>query len=159
MTETLLWLLAIEAIGIVSFPIVFYLLPTLKDYGFFITKPLGLLIFGYLAWVISQTEMLPINQSTLLILIVISLICFAIFVKANFSSIRSFLSNRWKLIVVTELVFLIFFIGWTLYRAFDPAINQHAGLPFPGRPGCNQQWQKMLGCGVRPRGMGSLLQR
>ena len=123
MSEILLWLLAIESIGIVTFPIGFYLFPALKDHGFFIAKPLGLLIFGYLAWVISQANIVPINQLTLLILVVISLACFTVFVKINFSLLRSFLSDRWKFMLATELIFLLFFIAWTIYRVFDPPLT------------------------------------
>ena len=34
-----------------------------------------------------------------------------------------FLKRRWRLIAVSELIFLAFFIGWTLFRAYDPAID------------------------------------
>tara|TARA_B100001123_G_scaffold66172_1_gene73577 strand:+ start:3975 stop:6281 length:2307 start_codon:yes stop_codon:yes gene_type:complete len=123
MSDILLWLIAIELIGAVTFPLGFYLLPTLKDHGFYITKPLGLLIFGYLTWAVSQLKIVPINQLSLLIMIVMAISFFAVFIKLNFSALKLFFSERWKFLLATELIFLLFFIAWTIYRIFDPSIN------------------------------------
>ena len=53
------WLLTVEAIGIAAFPIAYALLPRLRDRGYSVTKPLGILILGYLAWILSVLHIVP----------------------------------------------------------------------------------------------------
>ena len=46
MLNFIVWLLAIEAIGLAAFPICHYLFPSLKDRGYSISKAFGLLVIG-----------------------------------------------------------------------------------------------------------------
>ena len=43
MTDVVLWILAVEAVGLAAFPICFFLFPSLSDRGFGISKPLGII--------------------------------------------------------------------------------------------------------------------
>ena len=41
----------------------------------------------------------------------------------NFDDLRDFITREWRTIVIAEAIFLVFFIGWTLFRSYDPFIN------------------------------------
>ena len=64
MLNVLVWLVAIEAVGLAAFPLCYYLFPRLRDRGISISKPLGLLLIGYLSWILSVLHVLPSVQIT-----------------------------------------------------------------------------------------------
>ena len=41
----------------------------------------------------------------------------------NFDDLRDFIVREWRTILIAEAIFLVFFIGWTLFRSYDPFIN------------------------------------
>jgi len=47
------WWLILEIIGFTALPIASYICRNLKDYGYSISKPLGLLLLTYISWIIS----------------------------------------------------------------------------------------------------------
>ena len=51
MLHALTWLLAIELLGALTFPLTFLLLHRLPDRGFSVTRPVALLLVSYLLWV------------------------------------------------------------------------------------------------------------
>ena len=71
MTEVILWLVAIETIGLITFPICFFLFRKLKDRGYGISKPLGLLVLAYISWITSSAQLVPSTQLTIGVFIVI----------------------------------------------------------------------------------------
>ena len=71
MLDVLLWLIAVEAAGLVAFPLCYYLLPRLADRGYSVSKPLGILVLGYLSWILSVLHILPAVQATLVALFLI----------------------------------------------------------------------------------------
>src|SRR5204863_375705 len=53
MIEVLQWLLVVELFGLALLPVSALLFPHWPDQGFFSAKVLGLLVVGYLTWVLS----------------------------------------------------------------------------------------------------------
>ncbi|MDA1188863.1 MAG: DUF2298 domain-containing protein, partial [Chloroflexi bacterium] len=117
------WLITTYAIGLVAFPFVYLLLPRLRDRGYSISKPFGILLLGYLSWILSSAHIVPnVRIGIVGLLIVLGSISVWVFWRRR-SEILDFAKREWALILVTELIFLALFIGWTVYRAFDPSIN------------------------------------
>ena len=54
MGETLSWWLAVEAIGLVAFPLVYLFFPRLPDRGYAFTKVFGILVVGYVFWILGS---------------------------------------------------------------------------------------------------------
>ena len=65
MVNVLYWLLVIELIGLVAFPLAFALLPRLTDRGYSVAKPLGLLLLSWFMWVLGSLHLVPTNPYTL----------------------------------------------------------------------------------------------
>ena len=41
----------------------------------------------------------------------------------NLDELRDFITREWRTLVIAEAIFLVFFIGWALFRSYDPFIN------------------------------------
>ena len=123
MSDILLWLITVEIIGLAAFAPAYFLLPKLADRGWGLSKPLGILIVGYIAWILSTLRLVPSVRLTLLVIVIILVALAAALFYARRDEIIAFIKREWRLLAAAELVFLAFFALWTLFRAFDPAIN------------------------------------
>ena len=123
MSDVLLWLITVEIIGLAAFAPAYFLLPKLADRGWGISKPLGILVVGYAAWILSVLRVVPSVRLTLLALVVILVIGAAALFYLRRDEVIAFVRREWRLLLAAELVFLAFFALWALFRASDPAIN------------------------------------
>ncbi|MBM3944343.1 MAG: hypothetical protein FJ317_02505 [SAR202 cluster bacterium] len=123
MLNFLWWLIASYAISLAAFPIAYYLFPRLKDRGYTVSRPLGLLIIGYLSWILSVAHILPaVRISAIFLLLAMGAASAWLFWRKR-DEILAFVSRERRLLLATEAVFLVVFIGWAVYRAFDPYIS------------------------------------
>ena len=123
MLNVLLWLVTVEIIGIAVFPLAYFLLPRLSDRGYGLSKPLGILLIGYAAWILSVLHLVPSLRITLVGLVLLVAASSGALAYLHREELTAFVKRRWRLIAVTEIVFLVFFLGWVLFRSYDPAIN------------------------------------
>ena len=122
MLDALRWLITVELIGLAAFPLAFYLLPRLADRGFTLSKPLGILLVSYLFWLLGLAH-IPTVQPIAIALVLLLAALSAYIAHRNFDDLRDFITREWRTIVIAEAIFLVFFIGWTLFRSYDPFIN------------------------------------
>ena len=122
MLDALRWLITVELIGLAAFPLAFYLLPRLADRGFTLSKPLGILLVSYLFWVLGLAH-IPTVQPIAIALVLLMAALSVYIAYRNFDDLRDFIAREWRTIVIAEAIFLVFFIGWTLFRSYDPFIN------------------------------------
>ena len=122
MLDALRWLITVELIGLAAFPLAFYLLPRLADRGFTLSKPLGILLVSYLFWLLGLAH-IPTVQPIAIALVLLMAALSAYIAYRNFDDLRDFIMREWRTLVIAEAIFLVFFIGWTLFRSYDPFIN------------------------------------
>ena len=122
MLDALLWLFTVELIGLAAFPLAFYLLPRLADRGFTLSKPLGILLVSYLFWVLGLAH-IPTAQPTAIALVLLLVAASVYLTYRHRDDLRDFIAREWRTLAVAEAIFLVFFIGWALFRASDPFIN------------------------------------
>ncbi len=123
MLDVFLWLVTVEIIGLAAFPIVFFLLPKLADRGYGFGKPFGILLLGYSAWILSVLRLVPSVRLGLLALAVALAVGGAVLAYRGRAELAAFFSRRWRMVVVSEAVFIAFFMAWALLRSYDPAID------------------------------------
>ena len=123
MLNVLLWLVAIELIGLAAFPLCYYLFPGLRDRGYSVSKPAGILLIGYLSWILSISHVLPSLQITVAALLVAVGGLSGWYVWVRRGDVLKLVSQERTAILVVEAVFLAAFFGWVLYRAYDPSIS------------------------------------
>ena len=122
MLDALRWLIAVEFIGLAAFPLAFYLLPRLADRGFALSKPFGVLLVSYLFWALGLAH-IPTAQPTAIALVVVMAVGSVYIAYRNIDDMREFVRREWRMLVIAEAVFLVFFVGWALFRSYDPFIN------------------------------------
>ena len=66
MGSAILWYLAISIIGWLTFPLAYRFLPALKDRGYTSIRTLGLLLWGYVFWLLASLGVLHNNSGGLL---------------------------------------------------------------------------------------------
>ena len=123
MLNVLVWLVAIEAIGLVAFPLCYYLFPGLRDRGYSVSKPLGILLIGYLSWVLSVLHILPSTQLTVAALLLVMGGLSGWYLWGRRGEFWAFVVRERVAIAAGEIIFLSIFLAWAVYRAYDPAIN------------------------------------
>ena len=117
------WLITVEAIGLAAFPLTYYLLKRLPDRGFSVSKPLGILILGYAAWILGVLHLVPsVRLSLIAILLVMAAVSASIVVKKR-AELRAFIRAERRTLILAEAIFLVFLVGWAVFRAYDPAID------------------------------------
>ena len=121
--DVLIWFIAVQVAGMAAFPLLFRLLPRIPDRGYSVSKPLGLLLLGYLSWILSQLHVLPSTQLTLALLLAAMAAASGTYTWRRRRQLTAFIRAEWRTVLAVELVFLLMFAGWTLYRAHDPAIS------------------------------------
>ena len=123
MIDFLTWLIAIELIGIIALPIVYYLTPWLPDRGYSLAKPVALLLVFYPLWLLASTPFIP-NSTLVIWLILVVLIAVSVWLFRRYrTEIVSFYKREQSAIIIMETVFIVVFSMWVLFKIYDPSIN------------------------------------
>lgn len=113
------WWLWITLAGAAVFPLCLRLLRGLPDKGYSAARALGMLLATFVFWLLASFGFLD-NSAGSVILSWLMLLIFSLVVYQRFNE-RSALAAWWSenraLVVAAELLFVILFLGWTLYRA------------------------------------------
>lgn len=123
MLNTIWWLLTAEAVGLVAFPLAYSLFPALKDRGYCVTRPLGILVLGYATWILSVLHIIPCVRPTIAGLLLLMGALSGWYAWRRRQELKDFFAREGKTVLMMEGVFLVFFLGWALYRAYDPFID------------------------------------
>jgi YYY domain-containing protein len=120
MIETLVWWVSVEAIGLAGLPLALHLFRSLPDRGLVFCRPLGLLITSYILWMGATAGIIGNYRATVVVIV------------AGFAAVcwwrwggeaRQVWVTHKRMVVITEALFAICLLGWTLIRSFDPVIS------------------------------------
>ncbi len=123
MSDVILWLLAVEAAGLVAFPICYFLFPTLRDRGFGVSKPLGILAAAYLSWILSAAQVVPSSRLTIALILAALAAPSGWYAWRHRAELLSFVRRERRTLIAAQALFLLVFAVWATYRAYDPAID------------------------------------
>ncbi|MBI4220484.1 MAG: hypothetical protein HY682_10095, partial [Chloroflexi bacterium] len=123
MIDAVVWLLAVEAIGIAAFPVTFLLFGRLRDRGWGFARPLSLVLVSYAVWILSYAGLLPNHRGSYIGVIVVLLLAGCGLLYRRRVEVRAWLRREWRTVLAGELVFLAVFGAWAAYRSFDPSIS------------------------------------
>ena len=117
---TVTWLLALYLVGLVAFPLGFVAFRRLRDRGYILSKTLGILLLGYLSWLLPSLKLLPYTRATIAgVLLALALVSAAVAWRKR-HDIEAFWRARWRLLLTNELLFLGFFLVFWLIRRGNP---------------------------------------
>src|SRR3990170_5663150 len=98
MSETLVWWLMLQVVARASLPLCLTLFQRLPDRGYTMSKAFGLLLLGYLVWILNVMHILP-NSTTGIIWVLILLFAVSGFVGwRRRGELLEFWPERWGLI-------------------------------------------------------------
>jgi len=116
----LVWLLVIEGLGWLAFPIAFVVFRNLAERGAFVAKGLGLLLIAYAAWLAGSLRVLPFGRGTLIIMVGLMGLVSGVIVYRQWSQLVTFIRRQRRLLLIGEGLFLAFFLAFTLVRMGNP---------------------------------------
>lgn len=123
MVDAIVWWLVLLALGAIALPITLSLFKNLPDRGYPFSKALALLLLSYLLWIGGSAHIISNTRPAVIALaILIGAISYVIFRRRR-EEILDFLYQKRRLILSTEAIFLVIFVGFALIRAYDPDIN------------------------------------
>tara|TARA_Y100001960_G_scaffold117965_1_gene126254 strand:+ start:106 stop:4317 length:4212 start_codon:yes stop_codon:yes gene_type:complete len=118
--QILFWFITIQIFTFFSLPIFYKLFLNFPDFGFGFYKFFGLILFGFIIWLLSSNKLLDFIFIELLAVLLISLlISFFLFIK-NKDEIFFYISKSKEKIFLIEFIFLITFVFFLIIRYLNP---------------------------------------
>jgi YYY domain-containing protein len=114
------WLVAVEVLGLISFPFAYLVFPGLRDRGWGLAKLLGLLLLAWLVWLPSSLRLVPFDRSVVGGVFVFMALAGGALAWRLRDELLAFLRAHWRLIAVGEAAFLVAFLAFAWVRALDP---------------------------------------
>jgi YYY domain-containing protein len=114
------WYLLAAALGWLAFPLLFVALPRLRDRGYGLARPMGLLVVSYLTWLLASLHLLPNTRLTIALMVALLAAAGAVVAWRRRVALKEFLRAEWRLVVVEEGLFLFLFLIWIYVRARNP---------------------------------------
>ena len=126
MSDAIVWYLLVTIFGLLAWPLAFRLLPGLPERGYTLSRALGLLLTGYVFWLLGSLGLLHNTAGGVLfsLLIVAGLSLWAYATRPDKAdSLLNWLKDHIRLVITSEALFLLAFAGWAVVRAYNPDIS------------------------------------
>jgi YYY domain-containing protein len=118
------WLLTLLA-GVAVYPLFFRLMSALPSRGYALARAAGLMLVGFVFWLLGILGLLDNTPGSTvlaaLIVFVVGLISYATWRERE--PILPWLRRNMSLVVVTEILFVVLFVGWASLRALNPNLT------------------------------------
>jgi uncharacterized membrane protein len=116
----LFWYLAMQLMALAAAPLCWRLLGGLPDRGYAVAKSLGLLLTGYVAWLLPSLRVLPFGPMAILAGILVTAALSLALVWPRRAAFWGDLRRSWRSILWTEALFLVAFAAFVWIRALNP---------------------------------------
>jgi YYY domain-containing protein len=114
------WLLVIELLGLVSFPLAALVFRGLYDRGWGFSKMLGMLLLAYLTWLPASVRVLPFDRWVVVAALALLAVLGAAVAWLRREELWAFVRARWRVLVICEALFVVAFLAFAWIRALDP---------------------------------------
>ena len=130
MISFLAWYLLVSLVGLLTFPVVYRLLPGLPDRGYAFSKILGLLLWFYVYWLLASLRILRNDPGGLVfalaLLVMVSFWALLEWkpsismLRSGWAEVRAWMEQQRGYMIGVELLFFAAFAGWAIVRAANP---------------------------------------
>ncbi len=110
------WLL-LTALGVSVLPLLLSLFPGLPDRGYTLARPAGLLLVAFVFWLLVVLGFLDNSVGSILVAWVVVIGLGVIAYRRYPVDLRDWWGNNRPLIIVTEVLFIVLLVGFSLFRA------------------------------------------
>ncbi len=119
--NVIFWYLIVALVGWLTVPLAYRMLGRLPDRGLTLARPLGLLLWGYIYWILVSLHILQNDSGGVLSALLIAAVLSGWQLrKIGFRTLVDWLRSQRRLILTSELVFLGLFVFMALVRAANP---------------------------------------
>lgn len=123
MVDIIFWYVMLILLGWIAFPLAYRLFPSLDDRGFTFSRILGLLLWGYIFWLLASLGILRNDLGGLLFALGLLILLGLWSLRGiRLDELVSWLRERKRLVIITELLFVCAFAGWAAVRGTNPEI-------------------------------------
>jgi len=116
----LAWLLVIELGWLIAIPITLFIFRGLPDRGLGLAKIFSFLIIGYLVWLSVSLELFQFTTSAIFYVSFLVLSVSCIVLRVARKEIIGFIREKWRLVLVMDIIFLFAFFIFLWIRASNP---------------------------------------
>jgi YYY domain-containing protein len=116
----IVWLVMIEILGWLAFPIAYLAFRALVDRGYVFAKALGLLIPAWGAWMLASFHLVPFGRASILLIVGVIALIGIVIVWRRRREIISFVRTNRTVIWTEEILFLFFFALFLAIRFGNP---------------------------------------
>ncbi|HEY7033556.1 MAG TPA: DUF2298 domain-containing protein, partial [Thermomicrobiales bacterium] len=114
------WYLALQLMALAAFPLCWRVLGGLPDRGYAVAKTIGLLIAGWVAWLLASLHLMDFGRGAVLVGIGVAAVLSIVAVAPRWRRFVRDLRGRWLEILVAEAVFLVAFFVFVWFRSKNP---------------------------------------
>lgn len=117
------WWVVLFGLGLLSFPIAFWLFRKFWDGGWALAKILGVLFVSYWVWIVGSLRVFSFNIFSIWLgILLLFYFSYLAWLRVG-KSLQRFVRSRWQLLVFEELLFAIGLLTWSWVRAHQPDIH------------------------------------
>lgn len=137
MTHLLLWYIAISIIGLLAFPLAHRMFPSLADRGYSLSRALGLLLWGFIFWLMASLQIIrnDLGGALLALVALAGLSAWALAktgdngdpdagwsvrLARGWGQVTAWVREERRSVIAVEIIFLLFFAFMALVRAANP---------------------------------------
>lgn len=119
------WWALVTLAGVAVMPLCVRLLGALPDKGYTLARAAGLLVTGYIFWILASLGFLRNTAGSMLLawVIVLALSLVIYFRMGQAFDWRAWWRENRPVVILAEVLFLLAFFGWALVRAHQPEIR------------------------------------
>jgi YYY domain-containing protein len=121
------WYLVVQAFGLAALPLCLRLFRHLPDRGYGVSKPMGLLLAGWVFWMLVSLGWMHNTAGGILLALFIVAAAGCALYLADRPTTQPGNSLSWRDVLATEVVFTLAFAAWCVVRAHMPRIETAGG--------------------------------
>ena len=122
MIDALIWFITVEFLSLIFLPVTFLLFKNLPDRGYAFGKALSILFVSFILWILSNMHVLPNDRWAIILIVALLTAVSCVLFWRYRQGIKEFILKNRGVIVATEVIFLSFFILYSVIRSYNPEI-------------------------------------
>ena len=114
------WLVVMQLMALAILPVALAVFRSLPDRGYLLAKLLGILVVSLVAWMLASLQWMAFSFGAVVVGIGAVALASCVVLVFTWSSFWSFFRERWRVIAICELVFIVAFLAFVAVRMANP---------------------------------------
>ncbi len=124
LASTLIWFIMLSLIGLSSIPLTLVLFGRFSDFGWGLSRIVGLVVTGYAVWITVDLQLVHFRVPNILVPMVLVTVAIWFGFRKRLIELWPLMRQRWRIILVSELFFVGAFAFFLTLRAINPDLWQ-----------------------------------